>query len=66
MKDIDKFKEFFNSMGITYDEWHREGWRSRPDCDVLTVTQCHFEFTSDGKYAGASPDEYGSFQPRKQ
>ena len=73
MNDYDKFRGFFDSMGIIYgmpdniaqgDQRHGE----EPVESVfnLTVSQATFCFDKDKKYIGVVSDEMGVFEPRNQ
>jgi len=58
--DREKFKEFFDDMGVHYDEWDGE-----PGEKILSVAQAHFWFSEDD-YVGVEADESGKFCTRDE
>lgn len=70
MTDYDKFKEFFDEMGVPYGMPNNLGSSLRhgeePEESVfnLSVSQAHFCFDTDKKYIGVVSDEMGIFDER--
>jgi len=70
MTDYDKFKEFFDSMGVQYympdhiGSTLRHGEEPEESMYNLSVSQAHFCFDADKNYIGVVSDEMGIFDGR--
>lgn len=71
MNDYDKFRKFFDSVGVSYgipdnvgQGNHRHGEEPIESIFNLTVSQAIFCFDKDKRYIGMVSDEMGIFEPR--
>jgi len=73
MTDYEKFRKFFDEMGIVYGMPdnagmgdHRHGEEPVESIFNLTVSQAIFCFDKDKNYIGVVSDEMGFFEPRSK
>ncbi len=78
MTDLDEFIAFFASKGIGASPYrcpeeegqdvHPLGWKDEAQWVgpriMLSVSQCHFVFSPDGRFVGTHADDMGYFLPR--
>lgn len=76
MNDYDKFRKFFQKMGVAYHKYHhkksaygccgRRHSEPRQSFHCLTVSQADFCFNRRKRYIGVISDEMGYYERRNK